>query len=348
MAADPAQNAPPDEPEGTGNPVPRVLWRTPHATARKSGDRPAVPGKLVARGPMIKVAESDTKPADSDKLVPGSVIRRSDTGPAADPEETDQKAQPEEPTQEAHPDEGGQEPELEASDRETGPDAVAQTVQPAEPGEEAESGEPGQAGELEEPGQEAAPAEPIQEAELEEPGQEAEPGETGQEAAPEARAQVAEPQEPDEAAEPEVAALDATSEEPASSAEIELKRESAVMERGRHAAAPRYEPAATTSALEPATTAADSHDVKWREIKAGFVDDPPTSVELSFAMVEWAVKELVDLVRTRHVAQETSAIDGAPDTEHLRQALLGYKGMYDELRDVSSRLAGPSGPRDGR
>jgi hypothetical protein len=308
--------------------VPRVLWRTPHA--RNKGERPPeVPGKLVARGPVIKVAASDTKPADGEKLVPGSVIRSGDVDrlpdlKAPDPKAVGRGAQdnavptapPAEPAKKA--------PAKDAAEKsESVPESVApaekpESVAPAEKAEseaaarKAESGRAGQAAEPEIPHQGTAPEAAVASAEPEEPGQKAESEEPGQQAEPAESARTA-----------EIAPRD----EPA-----ELDREP-----GRGARVLGAEPATAVGALAPAAQAEEVHDLKWREVKAGFVDDPPAAVELAFGMVEWAVKDLAETVRQRRAASSASNL--APDTEQLRLALLGYRSMFEELRRASERLA---------
>jgi hypothetical protein len=99
-----------------------------------------------------------------------------------------------------------------------------------------------------------------------------------------------------------------------------------------------FEPAASAESHQDHVHEADSSDVQWSEIKAGFVDDPRASVQLAFGLVEQALEDLAESVRQRQDGLASSGSDDSADTERLRRALQGYRGFFDELESMSARL----------
>ncbi len=78
---------------------------------------------------------------------------------------------------------------------------------------------------------------------------------------------------------------------------------------------------------------------QWREVKAMFVDDPSGSVRAASGLVEKAVEELMASVRERQESLASSWQAGdAAGTEELRNALRGYRGLFDELDQMSRQL----------
>ncbi|MFC0860762.1 hypothetical protein ACFHYQ_00480 [Sphaerimonospora cavernae] len=72
----------------------------------------------------------------------------------------------------------------------------------------------------------------------------------------------------------------------------------------------------------------DGFETHWREIKAGFVDDPRQSVEQADALVDEALKRIT----TRHRALLDHWKNGDErDTETLRRALRDYHTLLLQL-----------------
>jgi hypothetical protein len=253
MAADPGQEPAGEGADGTSQPglppVPKVLWRTPHAAGTDRQSLADVPGKLVARGQPVVRVHDEADEHDEPTIVQGVVLSPDEPapdGPAeqADPVAADEPDDPAEPTEPVAADGPAEPAELVAADDSAEPAELVAADDPAEP---------------------------------------------------------AEPEAADQAA----------------------------------------KPAFAESPVQPdSARTGDLSDVEWREIKASFVDDPSASVERAFGIVERTIQDVVKAVRERHAHRpESAGGEARPDTEQLRQALLGYGSMIDELHDVADRLA---------
>lgn len=90
-----------------------------------------------------------------------------------------------------------------------------------------------------------------------------------------------------------------------------------------------------------------SGPVEWSEIKALFVDDPPTSVRLAAKQVELAVDRLTaGMKRAQDLAAASSGQGLAQLTEHLRVTLLAYQEICAEISRLTARLPGPQAKSD--
>ena len=70
-----------------------------------------------------------------------------------------------------------------------------------------------------------------------------------------------------------------------------------------------------------------------------FVDDPGGSVRAASGLVEKAIEGLMTSVRQRQDSLATSWQAGdAAGTEELRNALRGYRGLFDELDQMSRQF----------
>ncbi|WP_433590220.1 hypothetical protein [Nocardia sp. CA-145437] len=71
---------------------------------------------------------------------------------------------------------------------------------------------------------------------------------------------------------------------------------------------------------------------QWRDIQAGFVDDPKDAVTRADALVGDALEQLTDQCSRRREQLESEWARGeAADTEALRTALRGYRDLFDQL-----------------
>lgn len=71
---------------------------------------------------------------------------------------------------------------------------------------------------------------------------------------------------------------------------------------------------------------------QWRDIQAGFVDDPKDAVTRADALVGDALEQLTDQCSRRREQLESEWARGeAADTEVLRTALRGYRDLFDQL-----------------
>lgn len=83
---------------------------------------------------------------------------------------------------------------------------------------------------------------------------------------------------------------------------------------------------------------------RWRDLQAGFVDDPGDAVKRADGLVGEVVESL-----TSALNQRTSELRGrwqgagGHDTEQLRQALREYRGVLERLLAVSAAGTGSSG-----
>ncbi len=98
---------------------------------------------------------------------------------------------------------------------------------------------------------------------------------------------------------------------------------------------------APTSAAGGTTTSAGDRTAEWSEIKALFVDDPSASVRRASSLVEQAVEEFMSALRQRQDSLSAWHEGDATATEDLRKALRGYRGLFDQLEQVSAQF--PSG-----
>ncbi|MFC9993969.1 hypothetical protein [Nocardia sp. NPDC127526] len=81
---------------------------------------------------------------------------------------------------------------------------------------------------------------------------------------------------------------------------------------------------------------------QWREVQTQFVDDPQNCVAHADELVGDAIRQLADTCAQRRQAIERRWHQGErADTEDLRQALRGYRDLFDQL------LATASGPANG-
>jgi hypothetical protein len=85
-------------------------------------------------------------------------------------------------------------------------------------------------------------------------------------------------------------------------------------------------------------------DGQWSEIKAMFVDDPGESVQRAAGLVEQAIEGLMASVRQRQGSLASTWQEGdAAGTEALRTALRGYRGMYEQLEQMSGQFSAAAG-----
>lgn len=101
--------------------------------------------------------------------------------------------------------------------------------------------------------------------------------------------------------------------------------------------APRSEPA--TAEGSGAGTAAEPIDFqqRWREVQAGFVDDPRESVERADQLVDEAVAAITS--RRQGLVDRWKNSDQG-DTENLRLALRDYRSLLEDLVGLSYSSAG--------
>ncbi|MGW4244724.1 hypothetical protein [Nocardia sp. NPDC004722] len=70
----------------------------------------------------------------------------------------------------------------------------------------------------------------------------------------------------------------------------------------------------------------------WREVQIRFVDDPKDAVTRADALVADALTQLTDrFSRRREELESRWARGDAADTEEMRQALRGYRELFDQL-----------------
>jgi hypothetical protein len=86
-------------------------------------------------------------------------------------------------------------------------------------------------------------------------------------------------------------------------------------------------------------TAAPTADTeRWSEVKAMFVDDPGESVRLASALVERAIENLMTSLRQHQESLRSWEADDSAGTEELRNALRGYRGLFEELDGMAGQL----------
>jgi hypothetical protein len=102
----------------------------------------------------------------------------------------------------------------------------------------------------------------------------------------------------------------------------------------------QQEPVATGSAQQETRTKlfeeheAEQFRTQWREVQAGFVDEPRSAVREADSLVG---KMLDDL--KRHIDEQKRALNGdwdsdGKDTEELRLAFQRYRGLFDQILSV--------------
>jgi hypothetical protein len=103
------------------------------------------------------------------------------------------------------------------------------------------------------------------------------------------------------------------------------------------ATAPPVAASATVPAVASGSQAATpARNPEWSEIKALFVDDPQASVVRASELIEKAIGDLADSLRTGRASLVPAAGQGTsgPDTERLRLALRSYLTVFDDLERI--------------
>ncbi|MEC3956446.1 hypothetical protein VMT65_25660 [Nocardia sp. CDC153] len=76
---------------------------------------------------------------------------------------------------------------------------------------------------------------------------------------------------------------------------------------------------------------------QWREVQTRFVDDPKDAVTRADGLVSDALQQLTDRCSRRREELESRWQRGdAADTEEMRQALRGYRELFDQLLGTAS------------
>lgn len=76
----------------------------------------------------------------------------------------------------------------------------------------------------------------------------------------------------------------------------------------------------------------DEFRTRWREIQAGFVDEPRRSVEQANALVGLVIQHLTDMFTNERAKLENLWGQGKDvSTEDLRQTLRRYRAFFDRL-----------------
>jgi hypothetical protein len=79
----------------------------------------------------------------------------------------------------------------------------------------------------------------------------------------------------------------------------------------------------------------DEFRTRWRDIQAGFVDEPRRSVEQANALVGLVIQHLMDTFTNERAKLENLWGQGKDvSTEDLRQALRRYRSFFDRLLSV--------------
>ena len=78
--------------------------------------------------------------------------------------------------------------------------------------------------------------------------------------------------------------------------------------------------------------------MRWREIKAMFVDDPGESVKVASGLVEQAIEDLVTSLRQRQESLVPWESGDAADTEGLRKVLRSYRSLFEQLEGMSGQV----------
>jgi hypothetical protein len=100
------------------------------------------------------------------------------------------------------------------------------------------------------------------------------------------------------------------------------------------------EPAGDLDSSADPLTARDPQaaSAQWSEVKALFVDDPSGSVKVASGLVEKAIEGLMASVRQRQDSLASWQVGDAAGTEELRNALRGYRSLFDELDQISRQF----------
>lgn len=113
----------------------------------------------------------------------------------------------------------------------------------------------------------------------------------------------------------------------------------------------RPQPLPTTAGLnEPLLSDAAGLRARWQQVQAGFVDDPQEAVGDAADLIEQTAQALVGALRQRQrqlrmawdrgPADGADRVDGDPgtakaagvtDTEHLRQLIMQYRSLFNQL-----------------
>lgn len=100
-----------------------------------------------------------------------------------------------------------------------------------------------------------------------------------------------------------------------------------------------YPTGGSTEGAQPNSGATDPTPLRtrWREVQTMFVDDPRDAVTRADALVSDAIAQLTDTFAHRLQELEGAwAHEDAADTEELRQALRGYRDLFDQLMTASA------------
>jgi hypothetical protein len=77
---------------------------------------------------------------------------------------------------------------------------------------------------------------------------------------------------------------------------------------------------------------AESYRGRWREMQAGFVDDPRNAVQLADSMVAELMQKLAEgFASQRATLEQQWDRQGEPSTEDLRVTLRRYRSFFDRL-----------------
>jgi hypothetical protein len=101
---------------------------------------------------------------------------------------------------------------------------------------------------------------------------------------------------------------------------------------------------------EPLLSDAAGLRTRWQQVQAGFVDDPQEAVGDAADLIEQTAQALVGALRQRQrqlrMAWDRGPANGAdrvngdpgtvkaagvPDTEHLRQLIMQYRALFNQL-----------------
>ncbi|WP_327139523.1 hypothetical protein [Nocardia sp. NBC_01327] len=76
---------------------------------------------------------------------------------------------------------------------------------------------------------------------------------------------------------------------------------------------------------------------QWREVQTMFVDDPRDAVTRADGLISGTIQGFTDTYTQRRQALEKGwSGDDSADTEQLRQALRGYRDLFDQLMTASA------------
>jgi len=96
---------------------------------------------------------------------------------------------------------------------------------------------------------------------------------------------------------------------------------------GTESSAPADQPAPLLSDSE-----ADVFLRRWREVQAGFIDDPRAAVQDGDGLVTELMRSLTDRFgEQKRALEERWSSGGQPETEQLRRALQDYRSFFERL-----------------